>query len=294
MSIATVSSYSQTSFATKSKLTLGAVNPAFTPESCKMAVSLLYRNNYWGLEGAPRYATSNFLYSLPDTSIYVGAMLSSFRIGALNSTSLQTSYSHKFAFNLKSSITFGLRMGLRNYGYEKGMLVSDKGVVDPEIENLDKNNSFIASVGIFYKNRNFYGGFAMQNLIDRELNNSDFDFPDNLKQIGYSTVGYLQKLENFKTIFMPNISSEFQSFKNSVHTFNFDFIVDNKIQTGIGYKTNKTFALSLGVAYKDFLVKYTYESHVGNGIYSISNTNHEILLSFLIRKQKRILPLDFL
>ena len=94
-----------------------ALNPAFAGSREKISSSILYRNQWTGIDGAPTTASASFQMPLKKKKIGIGAEIISDRLGPKNTNAILFSYAYRINF-LKGKLSFGLRMGMYNYAFD--------------------------------------------------------------------------------------------------------------------------------------------------------------------------------
>src|SRR6187399_2281757 len=87
------------------------INPAYAGSRGFAAASMLYRDQWVGIEGAPRTATFGFHSPFMHDKIGLGLSVMNDRIGVSNQTSAFFSYAYHLTATENSKLSFGLSGG---------------------------------------------------------------------------------------------------------------------------------------------------------------------------------------
>ena len=140
-----------------------ALNPAYAGSKEVLACSMLYRNQWTGIPGAPTTGALNVQMPLQKRKIGVGLEILSDRTGPKNVSALLFSYAYRFRVG-KGMLAAGLRMGVYNY-------ISDWNKMDykdqSDLYNTGNRTSKFTGTGDFgwhYYTRTLYCGMAFTHL----------------------------------------------------------------------------------------------------------------------------------
>ena len=141
-----------------------ALNPAYAGSREALATSLVYRNQWTGIDGAPTTGAVAVQMPLKKKKIGVGAEIFSDKLGPKNTSGILFSYAYRIPF-LKGKLSFGLRMGMYNYAFDwTKMDYKDKSDVYNQIQERKSKITPTADFGMYYYARTFYWGFATTHL----------------------------------------------------------------------------------------------------------------------------------
>lgn len=147
-----------------------AFNPAFAGSPEYMQVRLLYRNQWWGIEGAPVTQTLT-MHSPVSERVGLGASLINDKIGATGSTSSYFSYAYRIPFG-KGKLSIGLQTGFSNWRADWNELrFKDPAAIDPSFAD-DMTPSywlFNFGAGLFYYAPKYYIGMSVPHLYNNDL-----------------------------------------------------------------------------------------------------------------------------
>jgi len=152
-----------------------ALNPAYAGSRDVLATSLLYRNQWTGIKGAPTTASLSVQAPLRKKKIGVGAEIFSDKLGPKNISALLLSYAYRIRLG-KGKLAFGLRMGMYNYVFDwNKMDYKDQNDVYNQIGKRDSKFTGTGDFGVYYYARTFYWGFGATHLNQGKIIKSDID-----------------------------------------------------------------------------------------------------------------------
>lgn len=243
------------------------VNPGYAGSHEFMSMRLLYRNQWWGLEGAP--VTETFTIHSPyNENVGLGMSVINDVIGVHGSTKLNASYAYRLPLK-KGKLSFGLQAGVRNWRLDPEKLkYRDPQSTDAAFSDI-KTNQFLPMVGAgaFYYSQYFYAGLSVPDLLTSELKrNGDVDI-SKIPEIAkfyrhyFFTAGGAIPLDGDMLIFKPSIMLK------SVALFE-NFSSDNDLLTKVGAPNEFDIDLSLlffqkfwvGAGFRSAFEKFTGKS----------------------------------
>ena len=143
-----------------------ALNPAYAGSRDVLATSLLYRNQWTGIKGAPTTASLSVQAPLRKKKVGLGAEIFSDKLGPKNISAILLSYAYRISLG-KGKLAFGLRMGMYDYVFDwNKMDYKDKNDVY-WIESQGKRDAKITGTGdfgVYYYSRTFYWGLGATHL----------------------------------------------------------------------------------------------------------------------------------
>ena len=149
-------------------------NPAYAGAKDHLSVTLLHRDQWWGIDGAPK--TQSFTIHSPLESNKVGLGLSVIRdeIGPTNTLNAMASYSYRIPLG-QGKLCLGLQAGALNYRADFTQLTIQNGS-DPAFMNDMTPNMWLPNVGTgvhYYIPNKFYIGASAPHLLQATLRNNE-------------------------------------------------------------------------------------------------------------------------
>lgn len=180
----------------------GINNPAAIAIDGKIMADLIYRNQWFGVDGAPNSAGLNAQYEF-DGNSSAGLNVYYDQIGLNKTTSFSLQGSYKLFVNRKKFVAFGLALGGDN---EVRDLQAAK-LNDPEDPSFAMSYSkfFInGGFGVFYKSPIFYVGFSLPKLMQTSAFGRESKLAPKRWHY-YTTLGWFVVNRNRKYMFNPHI-----------------------------------------------------------------------------------------
>jgi type IX secretion system PorP/SprF family membrane protein len=190
---------------------MNVMNPAYAGSKENMSGSFMYRQQWVGLEGAPKTATFS-LHSPIGKNVGLGISAISDKIGPVEENNVYADFSYTLNLGGSNRLAFGLKAGAT---FHKIGLFSDIGngyIQQPgDVAFSENTNSAKLNIGagLFYYSEKYYLAFSIPNM----LNSKHLDVTQNgqLYQFGsdvqhyFLTGGYVFNIADntkFKPSFM--------------------------------------------------------------------------------------------
>jgi type IX secretion system PorP/SprF family membrane protein len=268
------------------------INPAYTGSRGQVSAVGLVRDQWVGIEGAPRTQTISIHGPLGIDKNGIGLNLLHESIGDYNFIYTTGVYAHRVQFK-KGSLSLGLSFGLIN-SQENNTSLSTKDVSDPLYTVKVPNKLFgNAGFGLFYYTDKYYIGLSTPRLMHNSLNGKTFgDF--NLKQLhSYFTSGYVFSLQNGMkvkpAVMIQNVYGAPLSIDFSVNAF-----INDMFRIGCAYRTGDAISFLGGIHFTPNLqVGYAYD-YIISTLNAYNYGSHEIFLAYdFSLKKKRVVSLRY-
>jgi len=266
-------------------------------------VFINHRRQWMGVEGAPVLTTVNFNTLINETHAGIGAKISSYKRGILNTTDLSLSYAYGVALNKKSTLYFGLSGGAISNTVE----LTDNVTPDPALANYQANNiQPTANFGMLYRSAsglNF--GIALPQLFAPAFTGSTFSSTDVTPFDNAIVSAYYRKRVEGKIVSRKrrgvrsrvktndaNAPLELYAMYKYAKAGNSQFEVLAKLNLsenfwlGGSYKQGYGFSAITGISVKSFMLSYAYELP-GQPEPGFSQGTHEIQVGLRLGKQKK-------
>jgi len=172
-----------------------AINPAYAGSRNVVAATALYRNQWVGIEGAPKTGTFTIDAPFSGERIGMGLQVISDKIGITTTTGLVLSSAYRIPMK-EGSLSFGLQGSMNNYNAGFGRVNLDPtGPIPDQAFQGDVNKTlYNFGSGVYYRSDRMYAGFSIQDIISNRLNVdtiSDGDITARQSAHGYLTTGYV-------------------------------------------------------------------------------------------------------
>lgn len=272
---------------------MNVINPAYAGSKENLAIGLLYRSQWVGIDDAPKTAT--FSANSPvGKNVGVGFSIVSDKIGPVEENNVFADFSytlnlgdeHRLAFGIKAGATFqniGLYSDIGN-GY-----VPDAG---DEAFSENTNNTYLnIGAGLFYYTNNYYVSFSIPNM----LKSTYLDVSNNGQEYKYGTevmhyflsAGYVFNLSE-NTKFKPSflLKSAFETPTSLDVSANVLFY--EKFELGATYRLDDSVGAMANFAITpEIRIGYAYD-YVTSDLNVTTSGSHEIMLLFDLNFPKKV------
>ena len=272
---------------------MNVINPAYAGSKENLSGGLLYRQQWVGLEGAPKTATLS-LHSPVGKNVGLGLSAISDKIGPVEENNIYVDFSYTLNLGGDTRLAFGLKGGAT---FHKIGLSSDIGqgyVLQPGDVAFSKNaNSAFLNIGTgaFFYTKKYYAAFSVPNMLngkylDVTQNNQEYQFGSTTQHY-FLTSGYVFDISpntKFKPSFM--LKSAFNSPISLDLSANFLFF--DKFEAGGTYRLDDSFGAMLNYRVTpNIRLGYAYD-HVISELKVASPSSHEFMLLFDLNLPKKV------
>jgi type IX secretion system PorP/SprF family membrane protein len=172
-----------------------AINPAYAGSRNVVAATALYRNQWLGIEGAPKTGTFTIDAPFSGERLGMGFQVISDKIGITSTTGLVMSGAYRIPMN-EGNLSFGLQGSMNNYhaGFTSVNLDPSGPIPDQAFQGDVNKTLYNFGSGVYYNSSRFYAGFSVQDFIRNRLNTdtiSNGDITARQSAHGYLTTGYV-------------------------------------------------------------------------------------------------------
>ncbi len=274
------------------------LNPAYAGTHDALTSSLLYRNQWVSLPGAPKSGILSIDAPLKNVKVGVGLNLSFDRIGVTNHSEATGIYSYKIRF-AKGNLSMGLQAGL---GYSVSDFTSVKYSQDNTSDDAFRNNfrEVLPNIGFgtYYYTDKFYLGVSMpqfaggtiQKILNRNAEAAHLELANHY----FINSGYLFTLSS-DVKFKPSALVKYVSGAPVELDLNSIFYFYDALALGISYRSLSSMDFQLQVRLNNhFNIGYAYE-YTTSYMKSFSGGSHELMLQYVfdLAKSKVITPRYF-
>lgn len=268
------------------------LNPAYAGSKEAISTALFLRNQWTGIDGAPRTETVSIHAPLAKKKVGLGFAIVADQIGPKNSIGALGSYAYRIKIR-NGKLSFGIRAGIYQYTYNWNE-INYKDQAD--IYNTQNRTSVIvptADAGLYYYTRTFYAGLAATHLYNgrltttSNLNGDDAQLSPHL----LLTAGKGWEI-NEKLTFNPSVVVKAVKGAPVNADINLSFLLQKKLWLGASFRSDKTLvAYTQFYATEKFKIGYSFDFGFSK-IARVGRGSHEIMIGydFNISKSKTLSP----
>lgn len=269
------------------------INPAYAGSREIFSSSLMYRNQWVGLDGAPKTMNFGFHTPLKRLSLASGFVAFTDKIGVSRLSGLAVNYVYRIRMKEgKRNLAFGLKTGLLSFRSDLSQLyINDNG--DAVFNGVIINQtSFDAGFGIYYYAPRYYFSFSTPLLTKFGYNSTSiYDSISTKVTNTYITTGFIIKLgSDFE--FMPSLM--LKSIKNDAQIdLSFSFIAMKTLLFGISIRSTESLVFNFEYQINPQLRLGYAHDFVTSPLQRITTGTHEITLRYELIKQYNVYSTRF-
>lgn len=261
-------------------------NPAYAGNKAILSSALIYRNQWVGIEGAPKTITFSAHSPLKNKNMGLGIEFTQDKIGPVSNTMIEASYAYRIRLSRisKGKLGFGLKVGMLRSAYDW-----NKIVMKDANDALSGVNTYAKTVplfdfGLFYhKTNESFAGLTLQNLNNPEVELNTSLATTSSKHHSMMVLTYGKIFEfNERLVFRPSFlfQTTFLSSSTPLLDINASFLFDQVFWAGISVRTSRAVAAVLEYEINEqFKVGYSYDYYFSK-LSTYSSGAHEIFLGF--------------
>lgn len=269
-----------------------ALNPAYAGSKEALSTAVFLRNQWTGLDGAPKTETLTLHAPLKKKKVGLGFTVVADQIGPKKSIGAMGSYAYRIPIG-NGKLAFGLRAGIYNFTYNWNEInYKDQN----DVYNTGNRTSVIvptADAGIYYNTNTLYLGFSATHLYNGRLttvsnsNGDDAQFSPHY----FLTFGKAWSLSE-NLVFNPSLVLKAAKGSTATADLNFSFMIKQRVWLGASFRSSYGFVMYTQISITDkFKLGYAYDFGL-NQIGRAGGGSHELMIGydFNIYKSKVVSP----
>ena len=249
------------------------INPAFVGYRAELSMSVLARQQWVGVEGAPTTRTFS-LNGRTRRGLGIGTTIVNDKIGLSETTNINLDASYTIVTSVNSRLSFGLKGGLNFFNNN----LFDGITPDNEIYASTTGRFVNVGFGGLFYTRKFYIGLSVPQLLE----SPQFYIEDNLKQGSLATnpniflsSGVLFKLSE-DILFRPSTMVRYTANLPVSVDINTNFLYKDILETGVSYRyKNSVSGLFTVILNKKYRIGYAYVHRLS--VLGGNLSSHEII-----------------
>jgi type IX secretion system PorP/SprF family membrane protein len=264
------------------------INPAYAGNRTVDNVTLMYRNQWLGVDGAPVTGTLSWDRRKEESNVGYGLQIYNDRLGVEKTSGLQAFYSYRIPFD-RSFLSFGLSAGVLNYRAAFSQVTTTQNG-DPLFQEDVSAILPTVGIGFLYATENWYAALSVPALLKTKVTAHNNQVTTGANNHYFLTTGYLFKVsESFKL--KPSVLLKAVTGAPLEYDFNLNGWIQDIVGVGVSYRTGDAFVGMFELQMTpNIRIGYAYDYLISN-LKNYNKGTHELLLryEFLPAKSKRIL-----
>ena len=259
-----------------------AVNPGYAGSGEVANATVLNRQQWVGMEGAPRTfaITANTPISKIDCGL--GLSLITDKIGPTQQTGFFLDYAYHLKVSKKGKLGMGIKAGFTHYKANFQDIQTTTANDVAFSQNIDGDVKANFGVGFFYYTKDFYAGFSVPKLLKSDLTTGSSVTNEKLsvsERHYYFIVGNVFDL-NEKLKFRPSALAKINKGTPMQIDLTANFILLEKFWLGAMYRIGNAFGFIAQIQLiKSLRVGYAYDITTTH-LKKYNSGTHEIMVSF--------------
>ena len=264
--------YSQFMF---NKLT---VNPGYAGSREVLSADVSYRNQWLGIDGAPKTFSFSMHAPLRDNHVALGGYIYSDQIGPEVNQGALLTYAYRISLP-KGKLSFGLQGGVKYMNIDWAMIK----VEDPDLTfQGDLKNKIIpdANFGIYYYTNHWFAGISSKQLLQNEYGLVTVDGKQIYSKLlrHYYGIGGVAVPVSDRVIFKPSVLVKYVKDAPWQMDLNASMLLNDLLCLGMTYRTNGDLVFLTEIIFGGkYRLGYSYDVNVKDRIHYNSGS-HEIRL----------------
>lgn len=250
------------------------INPAFAGYRSDLSISLLSREQWVGVEGAPTTRTFA-LNARTSRGLALGTTIINDKIGFSETTNVNADASYTIVTSRYSRLAFGLKTGVTFFNNN----LSDAITPDNDVYASTSGRFFNIGFGALFYNQKFYVGISLPYILE----SPQFYIQDNYNanslaqhQNIFLSSGYLYQLSE-DVMFKPSTMIRYTTNAPISVDVNANFLYKNRIEAGLSYRFNNSISALFTLILKEkFRIGYAYDYKINEAIGNFNT--HEFIL----------------
>jgi type IX secretion system PorP/SprF family membrane protein len=258
-----------------------AINPAYAGSRNVTSATVLFRNQWTGIQGAPKTGTLTLDAPIYDKRLGIGLQLFSDKLGVTQTTGAVISGAYRVRLN-EGTLAFGLQGNVNQFRANYNDVNLNTDVYDPAFAFNVNKVLFNFGTGVYYNSDRFFLGLSVQDLVKNRLTDyttNNVDFRQTQVMHVFLSSGYVFDLnDDFK--FKPSFLIKGVKGAPIEGDINATLWIKDVIGIGAQYRTSADIAGLVEIqATPQFRIGYSYDYSTTALRFSNSGS-HEIMLRY--------------
>lgn len=265
------------------------INPAFAGCNDALSGTISYRNQWVGLEDAPKSCMVSVHKPIINDRMGLGLLIMNSSIGISKENSFMGNYAYRLELR-EGILSLGLGFGVTVYG----IAWNDLKPSDLNDIQLMKNPTSTVlpnfSLGAYYYTKKYFIGFSMPMFLSHEPDKSTgkFKIGNNFSGSNYFLTGGYEIGIGPNVKLLPSMLIKYHPNNPVQVDFNAQVNLKDQIWLGLGYRNNHVLVgmLQCNLTYQ-LRIAYSYNFTMGS-IGKYVDGSHEIGLNYILKYSRKV------
>jgi len=261
-----------------------AVNPAYAGSRDALAINLTNRNQWVGIDDAPRTTSLSIHSPLKNNKMGLGLSVMKDQAGWENFTFVYADYSYTIQTGEERFISFGIKAGFSQYKIDEELFTYPDVFEDPYFQDQINRWKFNTGAGVYYHSNKWYLGLSSPRLINNDYN-KNADYVALERNHYYAIGGYVFDLTK-NTKLKPSFSTKYTAGTPLAVEVSAHVLLYEKFWIGGSYRHEDAFGALFDMQVTEKLrVGYAYEYTLSD-LQPYTSGSHEIILIYEFKFEK--------
>ena len=252
-------------------------NPAYIEHKKNFGGSILYRNQWMGIEGTPQTFIGNVFYGVRGHNMNIQFLHD--QITVFKHMEIGASYSYSIKLGRNTQMAFGLKVSYNQQTAEYDKLTFYDGF-DPTMTGTIKKQGINFGAGMFVRNKDWHVGFGAPYLLQNGVIDQNTQLFGNLNYQHFFLTGGARIIDEYSFQFYPTAMIKWTKGAPLAINADLNFLFRNKFWASAGYRIDNTIIMSVGmIFFKDLKIVYSYDLGLGK-VNRFGGMTHEISLGY--------------
>jgi len=255
------------------------INPAFAGSREFMVVTMLNRNQWVGIDGAPNTQTFSVHSSIPNTKLGMGLTFINDKLGFEKNTyvNFDTSYTLNLSDDDDLKLALGVKFGLNKFSLNDGILGDPEYSGDTFLNTVNFNWQPNVGLGLYFRGDTYYFGVSSPKLLQQ--NNTFVEYEDLSRLSFFINGGYVLDLNRHLKIKPSFLLKTTDGAPPSLDITTM-FYINESVWLGGAYRLGDSFgALANFKVTEGLFLGYSYD-FITSGLNNFTSGSHEFMLSY--------------
>ncbi len=262
------------------------INPAYAGNDDALSITLVNRNQWVSIEGAPSTQTLTAHSIFNEKRVGLGVSFVNDKVGVHKIQNVQGNFAYRLNISKTQYFSMGLQTGLNIRKSDYTTIVGSNSAVDPLLVNPNfTHTSFTVGIGLHYKSPNFQLGVSAPDIIPETLQISDTT-TIKWRSAQYFLYAKYRIVLNANLDIEPSVLVKYLQGLPISYDLNACIVYKKILTIGLSYRKKESIAFLMKAKITPQLqVGYAYDLAIGK-VATSSSGSHEILLNYLFKYAK--------
>lgn len=254
------------------------INPAYVGADDALSLTLINRQQWSGVEGAPKSQTLSAHTLFKSNKLGVGAIIQHDKIGIHQNIQFSANAAYHLPLSRSQFLSFGMQVGIHNRNSNFGSLG-----FDPILGRAAASATYLdLGLGFYYRSPNFHIGFSMPDIVPNQMQMNEIytSAIDDINHFLYAKY-IIQASRNIEL--QPSILLKYMKGLPISYDLNLNATFKRVLTLGVSYRKGESVDfLTMFQLTAQLQFGYAYDYPIGN-LTQFTNGSHEIMVRYLFK-----------